>query len=390
MKTSVTLKLLACTTMCLAFIFLIALFGCKKSNNDVQVDESTKVIQKSVADVLFAAAPGSDSKITQLSPDKKLQRILTPIISNGNLKLFKYILTEMDGEGNVFRIGRLLSKTKIDGDENLFSLPLAHDRSLNYFDANASKNTRSKVLMKTKGTKLTTETVADDLEDEIGSNLAPICTGGYCIDHWWITWDSQTGQIYSIEYEGSDCYEEHCSGGGGGGGGDGNGGGNGCNLTPTEAQVLLDLTTAESGDQEISTTSGGVTGPDEAGVIRVPKTVKADAFSLHIAGNWWVRWATNFAGIVYKRSIPHNDPWKWESVNYTSFSQYEGSLPPCTSAVPSVNCIALISGDKTNFQRTGNYFIILKWSCMPGEPQMATYSGTLTGSYTANINIPYE
>lgn len=221
MRTPATLKLFVNTANCLAFIFLLALFGCKKANNDLPVDGPANAAQKSIADVLFAADPAPDSKITQLSADKKVQRILTPITGNGNLKLFKYILIELGGEGNVLKIGRLLSKTKIDEANNLFSLPLANDGSLNYFDANASEHSGSKILMKTKGTKVTSESVADDFKDETASNYAPVCTGGYCIDHWWVTYDTNTGQIYTIEYLGSDCYEGQCNGSGGGGGGGG-------------------------------------------------------------------------------------------------------------------------------------------------------------------------
>lgn len=221
MKNSTTAKLFVRISKCLALVFFIALVGCKKVNNNLLVAKPINNGQKSVADVLFSAAPDSDLKITQLSPDKESQRILVPINEKCNLKLYKYILMELGSEGDNLKIGRLLSKTKIDKDKDLFSLPLAKDGSLNYYDANASKNARSKVLMKTKDTKMTLESAASDLKDETGSNLAPICTNGYCIDHWWVIYDTNTGQIYSIEYLGSDCYGGQCSGPGGGGGGAG-------------------------------------------------------------------------------------------------------------------------------------------------------------------------
>lgn len=221
MKTSTTPKLLFYITKWLPFVFFTVIVGCKKVKNDFLIERAASTVQKSVADVLFSTAPDSELKITQLSSDKKSQRILIPINDNGSLKLFKYILMELSSEGNMFKIERVLTKTKIDKDDNLFNLPLANDGSLNYYDANASGNTSSKLLMKTKDTEVTFESVNNDLKDETSSNLAPICTGGYCIDHWWVIYDINTGQIYSIEYLGSDCYEGQCNGPGGGGGGSG-------------------------------------------------------------------------------------------------------------------------------------------------------------------------
>ncbi|HQW83780.1 MAG TPA: hypothetical protein PK987_04935 [Ferruginibacter sp.] len=92
------------------------------------------------------------------------------------------------------------------------------------------------------------------------------------------------------------------------------------------------------------------------------KTIRGGGFSLHIAGYWWVRWVANFTGIAYKRKIPHNDPWKWESVNYTGFTQYEGTLPSCTSASATASFIPIISADKRYFQISGSYNIILSWT----------------------------
>lgn len=247
MQNSATFRLFPYSTSCLAVIFLIILFGCKKASNELQDNGLDKTVQKTVADVLFAAAPEPDLKITQLSPDKKVQRILTPVTGNESLKLFKYILIELNGEGNSFKIGKLLSKTKIDGDNNLFSLPLANDGSLNYFDVNAPENTSSKVLLKSRGAKVTFKSVADDLGDGPTSNYVVIgCGTGYCIDHWWVTYNAETGEILSIEYIGSDCYEVMCTEGGGGGGGGGGPTQPTCEQLIEVAEILANETYPES------------------------------------------------------------------------------------------------------------------------------------------------
>lgn len=221
MKTATTLKFFVHASKYLAFLLGILILGCKKVDNNIPAHESTNTTQRTVAEVLFNAAPEANSKITQLSADKKVKRTLTPVSIDGSLKFYKYILVETGSEGDILKINRLVSKTKINESSNLFSLPLTGDGRLSYYDANIKKNLSSKVLMKTKGTRVTKESVANDLKEGETSNLAPVCTNGICIDHWWVIYDTSTGQIYSIEYVGSDCYEGYCDSGTGGGGGGG-------------------------------------------------------------------------------------------------------------------------------------------------------------------------
>lgn len=202
-----------------AIILSMLVLSCKKVDNSLHAIKLANSSQKTVSDILFNAAPESNSKINQLSADKKVKRTLTPVNSGGQLKFNKYILVETDSNEDVLKITKIVSKTKIDESINLFSLPLADDGTVRYYDASTNKNLSSKILMKTKDTKVTKESVASDLKDGETSNLAPVCTNGICIDHWWVIYDLNTGQIYSIEYVGSDCYEGYCDSGTGGGGG---------------------------------------------------------------------------------------------------------------------------------------------------------------------------
>lgn len=381
MRTSTPLKLFMSATRLLVFSTIIFLAGCKKADMNTQDKKLENTVIKSVAELMFSSSPVADLKITQLSADKKVKRVLVPLENKNNLKVYKYILMEQHTDGNAFVIGKLLSKTKINNKNNLFNLPLASDGSLNYFDANAPQNAVSKILMKAKGTKITSKSVANDLTEGSNSNYVVIvCGDGYCIDHWWITYDENTGEILSVEYIGSDCYETHCSEGGGGGGGTGGSTG-GCNLTETEAETLLDLTESQSDEGVISQYTGPISTPDENGIIRVAKTLRGGGFSLDFASNWWVRWGTNFAGVIYNSGLPRS-PWKWESVTYTGFTQYEGTLPPCASAEVSANCIPLISSDKISFEQTGTYSIHVKWTCGINFVVRDFY-GPLSGSFIA-------
>lgn len=227
-----------------ALLAVPLLFSCKKAinpdlENVKQETNSVTATSKTIKDVVFAKAPDYTAKIIQVSPEKDRQRMLVPLTAGKDLKLYKYLITEYSNTGNKQITGNLVSKTKISEKDNLFLLPLATDGSINYFDAKASKTTGGKLMLKYNGKEVgLTEKAGAVFNPSEPTPDNPPVTGGYCIDHWWVTYDVETGEILSIEYLGSDCYECGETGFCGGGGG---------NIGPIDSSALIESAIAEYG-----------------------------------------------------------------------------------------------------------------------------------------------
>jgi hypothetical protein len=214
-------------------MLLLALLvgGCKK--NDVNKPETlTKaqpVLAKTVKDVVFSGQPDIGSSIVQLSANEQIQRTLVPL-STKNLMLRKYLLVETNLTKKTRVQTFVIAKKQLTSKDNLFDIAFTGD-GVTAYEKNTKANVSHRLLAKHDKKEMSLNAKFGDALK--GSELQPNNPdpgddiGGFCIDHWWVTYDAETGQILSVEYLGSDCYgcmeTGTCGVGGGGGiGGTGN------------------------------------------------------------------------------------------------------------------------------------------------------------------------
>jgi len=186
------------------------------------------------------------------------------------------------------------------------------------------------------------------------SNTAP--ENCYIIDHWWVVWDQTTGQIYSIEHEGS---TEICTGGGGG---NGNGGGNGCSMTEGEADNALNAISVYP--EYLVSHQQGSTSTDQNGVKRKPKNSKWKFLSLTLFPGYTPEYSANFTGVISQQT--NTDPWKWEQFSYSSTYQTGGTIPQCFDVHMNTTVSAAIAGDNLSANATLNGNAIVTINCMIG------------------------
>jgi hypothetical protein len=215
-------KLIAC-------IFATAiLFSCKKNdvNKPVTVNAARVLPEKTVKDVVFSGEPDITRSIIQLSANGQRQRTLVPLRAN-NTALHKYLLIETQ-PGEKTRIQTyVIAKTQLTKTDNLFDIAFTSD-GITAYEKTTEGNTGKRLLLKHGKKELSrNEKIGDAIR---GSEILPNNpnpgddNGGFCIDHWWVTYNVETGQILSVEYMGSDCYGCEATGTCGVGGGGGSGG----------------------------------------------------------------------------------------------------------------------------------------------------------------------
>jgi hypothetical protein len=213
-------------------LLIVLLMGsCKKNdvNKPGTATEAKSVVAKTVKDVVFSGQSDIGSSILQLSANGQTQRTLIPL-STKNLVLRKYLLVET----NLIEKTRIqtfvITKTQLTSKDNLFDIAFTSE-GITAYEKKTRGNIGSRLLLKHKKSELPLNGKIGDAVK--GPEISPNNpdpgddTGGFCIDHWWVTYDVETGQILSVEYLGSDCYgcmeTGTCGVGGGGGiGGSGN------------------------------------------------------------------------------------------------------------------------------------------------------------------------
>jgi hypothetical protein len=218
-------------TSTLLLLFALLLGGCKKTDvtKPGTATEAKPVLAKTVTDVVFSGQPDIGSSIVQLSADGQRQRTLVPL-SAKNTTLHKYLLLETQPGEKTSVQTFVIAKTQLTSKDNLFDIAFKGD-GVTAYEKNTKANVTHRLLAKHDKKEMSLNGKFGDALK--GSELEPDNPdpgddiGGFCIDHWWVTYDVETGQILSIEYLGSDCYgcEETgtCGvGGGGGSGGPGN------------------------------------------------------------------------------------------------------------------------------------------------------------------------
>jgi hypothetical protein len=251
----------------LLLLFALLLGGCKKNDvpNPETATEAKPVLAKTVKDVVFSGEPDISRSIIQLSADGQRQRTLVPLRAN-NATLHKYLLVETQ-PGEKTRIQTyVIAKTKLTSKDNLFDIAFTSG-GVTAYEKNTKATVSHRLLAKHDKKDLNLSgKIGDALK---GSELQPNYPdpggdiGGFCIDHWWVTYDVGTGQIISIEYIGSDCYGCAATGTCGGGGGGGNPG----NVDSLLAASFIQMANATT----IDNTMKSITTLWEAGGIRSRK-----------------------------------------------------------------------------------------------------------------------
>jgi hypothetical protein len=215
-------------TSILLLLFALLLGGCKKNevNKPVTVNAARFLPEKTVKDVVFSGEPDITRSIIQLSANGQRQRTLVPLRAN-NTALHKYLLIETQ-PGEKTRIQTyVIAKTQLTKTYNLFDIAFTSD-GITAYEKTTEGNTGNRLVLKHDKKELSqNEKVGDAIRDSeiLPNNPDPgDDNGGFCIDHWWVTYNVETGQILSIEYMGSDCYGCEATGTCGVGGGGGSGG----------------------------------------------------------------------------------------------------------------------------------------------------------------------
>ena len=212
-----------CAKFCKFLFATLILFSCKKADlsNSHVIPETKLISTKTVKQITFSGQPDLRNSIVQKSPDKKLQRFLIPL-KTGTTTLHKYLLIEQNSVQHLQTRTFLISKKELTQKADLFSIPFSKD-GVTAYDIDCKNGTSNKLLLKHKDKELNLNDIIDNANftNETVSNYAEP-SGGYCIDHWWVTYDTETGEIISLVYLGYDCYgcaaTNTCTPSGGGGG----------------------------------------------------------------------------------------------------------------------------------------------------------------------------
>jgi hypothetical protein len=159
-----------------------------------------------------------------------------------------------------------------------------------------------------------------------------------CIDWYWQTWVD--GVLVYEEYQFTTC----CNSGGGGSGISNN---DPCATTCSNATTLASQVTGEALNT-YSVSSGPVSAPNAAGVIRMPKTLTINYYKLTFFWGFYAHCSATYTGVVYK--LNRDDPnWKWETLRYGGTGVTDGTIPPCSEVVPTVTPAPLVfSADRRN------------------------------------------
>lgn len=157
--------------------------------------------------------------------------------------MHKYILVKQNVQPYSQSRTFVISKQPITGENDLFAIPFEKDEIVAY-DINSKKGVSSKLLLKHNNKELN----YNDKIDTGGQNIVPTYEG-YCIDHWWVTYNSTTGEIIAIEYLNSDCYGCAATGTC-----PTNGGGGNPNNSDLAAAALAEYNMLQGGDYGLVTT----------------------------------------------------------------------------------------------------------------------------------------
>ena len=214
------------------FFLLTIFFSCKKTEVNTEIPKIKS--NKTIKEIAFSGSLDVTKTITQTGNDKLTHRYLIPI-KNNNKNFYKYLLLENNSKNESQIRSYVISKYPLNNSVDLFTISINKD-GVTAYDVNKKKGISSKLLLKHDNIELNINSPIGSNEN-ITPNYAYPGEGevGYCVDHWWVVSDTETGAIVSIEFLGFDCYgcmqTNSCSGNGGGGGGGG--------ATPVDSAALL-------------------------------------------------------------------------------------------------------------------------------------------------------
>lgn len=216
-----------------------------------------------------------------------------------------------------------------------------------------------------------------------------------CEDYFWVGFND-AGEIVFVLYSDTQCVQvgDDGSGNGNPATGGGNDGSNPpppppppptnvnfCSMTPQEAENALNsMYGVEDGVAYF--TEGPETVNAVDGRIRKPNNPVQRLVDLHIILNYVAKYSAYFTGWVYKDN--ENDPWKWESCEYTGTHLEGGQIPPCVEIEPHVSAGKVgFSEDKLNAIVRINYSFIGKITCLGPLNPSEVYSGAHTYYFPA-------
>gem|GEM_PF-2936996 len=173
-------------------------------------DEEITILEK-----LFSGKPDTDNKIVQEKEGSRRELVQVGNDKEGDFK--KYQLTEFNSKEEMTASLNIVSKKGIEPGYDLFNLTTGAGKVINFDKLDASTGNLSdkgshhgKITVKWEGNQFDAS--------EPFSKLAIKCEEGTetCIDHWWVSYVEETGEIISVEHLGTSCYP--CKTGTGGGG----------------------------------------------------------------------------------------------------------------------------------------------------------------------------
>lgn len=135
------------------------------------------------------------------------------------------------------------------------------------------------------------------------------------------------------------------------------------NWTEAYATSILSAITSQTTTNQYFQ-SGAESASDANGIIRKPVAVSGVGLTLHLWGDKYPNWNTNYTGVVFKTTS--NSTWKWESFAFSSVSQTSGTMGQCMDADVVTNISTAISGDKLTGLAAGNFSVAIKCICIFG------------------------
>lgn len=296
-----------------------------------------------------------------------LRRELVPYAEQKGVTIKKYLLTEYDAKNIPKKSAYIVSKEGINKDYPLFKIALGTERIINVEKMDEDSKYKAKLAIKFDKEYTDVSLPISKLPFNIELNTE------VCVDHWWVTYVEETGEILGVEYLGSDCYNFESQGGGSGTGSNPPINTNSCNLTCEQAAEALNSITGIPTPEDHSCQGGSqYIGGD--GKIRKPKNPIQGLLSLLLLPGYEPHYSAYFKGVVYKDG--KEDPnWKWESCVYNYTAQDGGSIPPCFELSKTINVgEPVIAPDRLSVSVTINFQFLATFTCLGVGVQYGNYS----------------
>lgn len=256
-----------------------------------------------------------DGVIVQ-STDGKTKRELTPIKTENENAIFRYLLVEYDATGKRIWSQFVASKSEISNSTDLFSMT-GRTEGVTYYSPYSAKlkegeaDKAKRLIVKKNNKTFELDTKANRID--------PQCSDGdqTCIEWYLITFNASTGEVVGESYLYTSCYPCNNQGGSGGGG---------------SSSTSLD-------DLKKEMESGPVSITQSIGLISESAVEREKAYRWEMHRQRWGLWGF----ISHEKGIHKKvgSEWQWKSLEHLSVSKYgvwAGGVVSCTvnSAIPQV------------------------------------------------------